>query len=125
MHPGLGRMLTIYQVIAGSHQAVVEPSQQTPEALVQPPPVINAGAILIPGPVSTLIYLTCVHTLTQPTEQPMPGLQQARLACTTQLNKRTKTPCMSYVYCTTKKIKCISATLGSPPKCSQAPSTTW
>ncbi|KAG1725241.1 hypothetical protein EDB19DRAFT_1833858 [Suillus lakei] len=34
---------------AGSHQAGIEPPQQTPEALVQAPPVIDAGHILIPG----------------------------------------------------------------------------
>jgi hypothetical protein len=65
MRPGLGGLLTMCQVI------------QTP---VQAPPVIVTGDILIPGPVSTVNFLKCVHTLIQPTEQPMPGLQQARLA---------------------------------------------
>ncbi|KAG1721327.1 hypothetical protein EDB19DRAFT_1917368 [Suillus lakei] len=50
--------------IAGSCPAGIKPPWQTPEAPVQAPPVIDAGAILIPGPV----------------KQPMPGLQQARLA---------------------------------------------
>ncbi|KAG1812456.1 uncharacterized protein BJ212DRAFT_1301469 [Suillus subaureus] len=59
-------------VIASSHPAVIKPSKPTPETPVQVPPVINAGDILIPR--------LCIHTLTQPTEQPMPGLQQARLA---------------------------------------------
>ena len=65
MCPGLGGLLTMCQVI------------QTP---VQAPPVIDTGDILIPGPVSTVNFLKCVHTLIQLTEQPMPGLQQARLA---------------------------------------------
>ena len=85
-------MLTIYQAIAGSRPAGVEPPRQTPEAPVQAPPVIDAGAILIPGPVSTLIYLKCVHTLTQPTEQPMPGLQQARLALRNSVRQEDQSP---------------------------------
>jgi hypothetical protein len=83
MRPELGCMLTMYQVIAGkagSLPEVVGPSQPTPGTPVEAPPAIDAGDILIPGPVSTLINLKCVHTLTQPTEQPMPRLQQAKLA---------------------------------------------
>ncbi|KAG1824794.1 uncharacterized protein BJ212DRAFT_1295876 [Suillus subaureus] len=59
-------------VIAGSHPVVIEPSQPTPGTPVQAPPVIDVGGILIPE--------LCVHTLTQPTEQPMLGLYQAKLA---------------------------------------------
>ncbi|KAG1720217.1 hypothetical protein EDB19DRAFT_1836104 [Suillus lakei] len=70
--------------IAGSRPAGVEPSRQTPKAPVQAPPVIDAGAILIPGP--------CVHTLTQPTEQPMPGLQQARLALHNSVRQEDQSP---------------------------------
>ncbi|KAG1823831.1 uncharacterized protein BJ212DRAFT_1296369 [Suillus subaureus] len=50
-------------VIASSHPVVIKPSQPTPESLVEAPPVINGGDILIPGPV----------------KQPMPGLHQAKL----------------------------------------------
>ncbi|KAG1728209.1 hypothetical protein EDB19DRAFT_1832811 [Suillus lakei] len=70
--------------IAGSHPAGIEPPQQTPEAPVQAPPVIDAGAILIPRP--------CFHTLTQPTEQPMPGLQQARLALRNSARQEDQSP---------------------------------
>ncbi|KAG1807621.1 uncharacterized protein BJ212DRAFT_1485473 [Suillus subaureus] len=52
------------EVIASSHPAVIEPSQPTPKTLVQAPPVIDAGDILIPRLV----------------KQPMLGLQEARLA---------------------------------------------
>ncbi|KAG2039586.1 hypothetical protein BDR03DRAFT_980803 [Suillus americanus] len=38
------------RVIAGSHPAVMEPSQPTPEPLVQVPPVMPVVDILIPGP---------------------------------------------------------------------------
>ncbi|KAG1737445.1 hypothetical protein EDB19DRAFT_1829547 [Suillus lakei] len=70
--------------IAGSRLAGVEPPQQTPKAPVQAPPVINTGAILIPRP--------CIHTLTQPTEQPMPGLQQARLALRNSVRQEDQNP---------------------------------
>lgn len=80
MRPGLGCLLTLYQVIAGSHTAVVEPSQPTLEPPAQATPVIPAVDILIPGPVSTFQYLKCVHSLRQPTEQPMLRLPEARLA---------------------------------------------
>ncbi|KAG1717535.1 hypothetical protein EDB19DRAFT_1839717 [Suillus lakei] len=61
--------------IAGSRPAGVEPPRQTPEAPVQAPPVIDAGAILIPGP-----------------EQPMPGLQQARLALRNSVRQEDQSP---------------------------------
>ncbi|KAG1721034.1 hypothetical protein EDB19DRAFT_1917578 [Suillus lakei] len=93
--------------IAGSCLAGVEPPRQTPEAPVQAPPVIDAGAILIPG-----------------LNNPCQACNKQGWPCATWLDKRTKAPCMSCVYCMTKKIKCISTTLGSPPKCSRAPSTT-
>ncbi|KAG2044169.1 hypothetical protein BDR03DRAFT_977133 [Suillus americanus] len=38
------------RVIAGSHPAVIEPSQPTPTPLVQAPPVMPVVDILIPGP---------------------------------------------------------------------------
>ncbi|KAG2129244.1 uncharacterized protein EDB93DRAFT_1256305 [Suillus bovinus] len=50
--------------IAGKHLEVIEPPQATPEPLVEAPPVINAGDILIPGPI----------------KQPLPGLPQDGMA---------------------------------------------
>ncbi|KAG1816888.1 uncharacterized protein BJ212DRAFT_1299601 [Suillus subaureus] len=58
-------------VIASSH-LVIKPSQLIPKTPVQAPPVINAGDILI--------LRLCIHTLTQPAEQPMPDLHQAKPA---------------------------------------------
>ncbi|KAG2030063.1 hypothetical protein BDR03DRAFT_1017561 [Suillus americanus] len=84
------------RVIAGSHPAVMEPSQPTPEPLVQVPPVMPVVDILIPGLV----------------KQPMLCLPQAQLLC------------MSCIHCTTKKIKCTPANMGSPPPCIRATSTT-
>ncbi|KAG1725117.1 hypothetical protein EDB19DRAFT_1915231 [Suillus lakei] len=62
--------------IAGSRPAGVEPPRQTPKAPVQAPPVINIGAILILGPV----------------KQPMPGLQQARLALRNLVRQEDQSP---------------------------------
>ncbi|KAG0693612.1 hypothetical protein DFH29DRAFT_1007146 [Suillus ampliporus] len=75
--------------ISGRSPAVVEPSQPTPDPLLEAPAVAEIGDILIPGP-----------------NKPMPCLQQARMALRNS------------------KIKCISATLGSPPTRTRAPSTT-
>jgi hypothetical protein len=46
------------------------------------------------------------------------------LPCTTRFDRRTGDPCLSCVYCNTKKIKCVSLTLVSPHKCVQGQSTT-
>ncbi|KAG2127618.1 uncharacterized protein EDB93DRAFT_1109212 [Suillus bovinus] len=43
--------------IAGKRPEVIEPPQATPEPMVEAPPVIDAGDILIPGPVSTPLRL--------------------------------------------------------------------
>ncbi|KAG2134395.1 uncharacterized protein EDB93DRAFT_1107312 [Suillus bovinus] len=56
--------------IAGKCPEVIKPPQATPKPPVEAPPVINAGDILIPGPVSTLLRL----------EQPLPGLPQDGMA---------------------------------------------
>ncbi|KAG1777118.1 hypothetical protein EV702DRAFT_1197438 [Suillus placidus] len=61
---------------------------------VEAPPVINAGDILIPRPVKPWF------------------------------NKRSGKGLLLCVFCTTKKVKCISTTLGTPPKCSRGQSTT-
>ena len=85
-------MLTSYQVISGSRPAVIEPSQPTPDPLLEAPAVAAIGDILIPGPVSTLINLTYVHELTEPTEQPMPCLQQARMALRNSVRQEDQKP---------------------------------
>lgn len=85
-------MLTSYQAISGSRPAVVEPSQPTPDPLLEAPAVAEIGDILIPGPVSTLINLTYVHELTEPTEQPMPCLQQARMALRNSVRQEDQKP---------------------------------
>ncbi|KAG2343172.1 hypothetical protein BDR05DRAFT_1000147 [Suillus weaverae] len=95
------------KVIASSCLAVVEPMQPTPEPPVEAPQ-INISSILIPGP-----------------NNPCQACNKQDWPCATQFNKRTGNPCMSYVYCTTKKIKCILVTVGSLPKCTWASSTTW
>ncbi|KAG2041208.1 hypothetical protein BDR03DRAFT_1007534 [Suillus americanus] len=95
------------RVIASSHPAVMEPSQPTPEPPVQAPPVMPVVDILIPGP-NNPCY-TC-HKLNWP--------------CATRLDKRTRAPCMSCIHCTTKKIKCTPANMGSPPPHVRATSTT-
>ncbi|KAG1803032.1 uncharacterized protein BJ212DRAFT_1487254 [Suillus subaureus] len=95
-------------VIASSHLAVIKPSQLTPKSLVEAPPVINGGDILIPGP-----------------NNPCQACTKLKWPCTTQLDKRTGNPCMLCVRCTTKKVKCIPATMGTPPKCVCGSSTTW
>ncbi|KAG2030393.1 hypothetical protein BDR03DRAFT_987116 [Suillus americanus] len=96
------------RVIAGSHPAVMEPSQPTPEPPVQAPPVMPVVDILIPG-LNNPCY--ACHKLNWP--------------CATRLDKRTRALCMLCIYCTTKKIKCTPANMGSPPPCIQATSTTW
>ncbi|KAG2028972.1 hypothetical protein BDR03DRAFT_1019088 [Suillus americanus] len=50
------------RVIAGSHPAVMEPSQPTPKPLVQVPPVMPVVDILIPGLASTCICLKTTHS---------------------------------------------------------------
>ncbi|KAG0695793.1 hypothetical protein DFH29DRAFT_1005108 [Suillus ampliporus] len=62
--------------ISGSRPAVVKPSQPTPDSTVEAPPVIEAGDILIPRPV----------------KQPMPGLQQARLALRNSVRQEDRKP---------------------------------
>ncbi|KAG2035189.1 hypothetical protein BDR03DRAFT_1012709 [Suillus americanus] len=95
------------RVIAGSHPAVMEPSQPTPKPPVHTPPVMPVVDILIPR-LNNPCY-TC-HKLSWP--------------CATWLDKRTRAPCMSCIYCTTKKIKCTPVNMGSLPPCIRATSTT-
>ncbi|KAG2030062.1 hypothetical protein BDR03DRAFT_1017590 [Suillus americanus] len=95
------------RVIAGSHPAVLEPSQPTPKPPVQAPPVMPVVDILIPG-LNNPCY--ACHKLNWP--------------CATWLDKRTRAPCMLCIHCTTKKIKCTPTNMGSPPPRVQATSTT-
>ncbi|KAG2094671.1 uncharacterized protein F5147DRAFT_763865 [Suillus discolor] len=44
--------------------------------------------------------------------------------CATRFDKRTNLPCLSCIRCSTKKIKCNPASLGSPPKRIRGRSTT-
>ncbi|KAG2033153.1 hypothetical protein BDR03DRAFT_1014614 [Suillus americanus] len=95
------------RVIASSHPAVMEPSQPTPKPPVQAPPVMPVVDILIPGP-----------------NNPCYACHKLNWPCATQLDKRTRAPCMSCIHCTTKKIKCTPANMGSPPPRIRATSTT-
>ncbi|KAG2028801.1 hypothetical protein BDR03DRAFT_1019322 [Suillus americanus] len=90
--------LSTIVVIAGSHPAVIEPSQPTPTPLVQVPPVMPVVDILIPGP-----------------NNPCYACHKQSWPCATWSDKRTGAPCMSCIYCTTKKIKCTPTNMGSPP----------
>ncbi|KAG2029174.1 hypothetical protein BDR03DRAFT_1050054 [Suillus americanus] len=63
------------RVIAGSHPAVMEPSQPTPEPPVQAPPVMPVVDILIPGP-----------------NNPCYACHKLNWPCATWLDKRTRAP---------------------------------
>ncbi|KAG2347658.1 hypothetical protein BDR05DRAFT_996741 [Suillus weaverae] len=63
------------------------------------PPAIPTFNITIPGPNNPCHF--CV-------KEDWP--------CATRLDKRTSQPCLSCVHCSTKKIKCVPASVGSPPK---------
>ncbi|KAG1817571.1 uncharacterized protein BJ212DRAFT_1480140 [Suillus subaureus] len=62
-------------VIAGSHPAVIEPSQPTPKSPVEAPPVIDGGDILIPRP-----------------NNPCQVCTKLNWDCATRLDKRTGNP---------------------------------
>ncbi|KAG2034431.1 hypothetical protein BDR03DRAFT_1013482 [Suillus americanus] len=95
------------RVIAGSHPAVMGPSQPTPEPPVQAPQVMPVVDILIPS-----------------LNNPCYACHKLNWSCTTWLDKRTKAPCMLCIHCMTKKIKCTPANMGSPPPRIRATSTT-
>ncbi|KAG2034216.1 hypothetical protein BDR03DRAFT_984462 [Suillus americanus] len=69
------------RVIAGSHPAVMEPSQPTPEPPVQAPPVMPVVDILIPGP-----------------NNPCYACHKLNWPCATRLDKRTRAPCTYVVH---------------------------
>ncbi|KAG1738660.1 uncharacterized protein EDB91DRAFT_1082692 [Suillus paluster] len=95
---------------AGSPPEVIEHSDSvsntpavTPDVA---PTVIDTDDILIPGP-----------------NNPCWACNNAELPCTTRFDKRTGKGLLSCVFCNTKKVKCFSVTLRSPPKRSQAGAT--
>ncbi|KAG2336082.1 hypothetical protein BDR05DRAFT_1006180, partial [Suillus weaverae] len=63
------------------------------------PPAIPTFDITIPGPNNPCHF--CI-------KEDWP--------CATRLDKRTGQPCLSCVRCSTKKIKCVPVSVGSPPK---------
>ncbi|KAG2352550.1 hypothetical protein BDR07DRAFT_1498099 [Suillus spraguei] len=90
-----------------SHPEVVETPQAMSSTPAEEPPVIDTGDILIPGPNNPCHYCT-----------------QENWPCATRLDRRTHAPCLSCIRCTTKKIKCVPASLGSPSKHIRGKSTT-
>ncbi|KAG1722964.1 uncharacterized protein EDB91DRAFT_1087959 [Suillus paluster] len=101
---------TVINGPAGSPLEVVEHSDSASNTpVVTPdvaPTVIDPDDILIPGP-----------------NNPCWACNNVELPCTTRFNKRTGKGLLSCVFCNTKKVKCFSVTLGSPPKRSQAGAT--
>ncbi|KAG2353115.1 hypothetical protein BDR07DRAFT_1383477 [Suillus spraguei] len=100
-------MLTHYQATSGSRLEVVETPQAMSSTPAEEPTAIDTGDILIPGPNNPCHYCT-----------------QENWPCATQLDRRTHAPCLSCVRCANKKIKCVPASMGSPPKCIRGKSTT-
>ncbi|KAG1738324.1 uncharacterized protein EDB91DRAFT_1082721 [Suillus paluster] len=102
---------TVIDGPAGSPPEVIEHSDSASNTpAVTPdlaPTVIDTDDILIPGP-----------------NNPCWACNNAELPCTTRFNNRTGKGLLSCVFCNTKKVKCFSVTLGSPPKRSWGKSTT-
>ncbi|KAG1720227.1 uncharacterized protein EDB91DRAFT_1088905 [Suillus paluster] len=100
------------KVIAGRRPEVIEHTDSmsnTPVVTpVVAPTVINTDDILIPGP-----------------NNPCWACSNTEWPCTTRFDKRNRNGLLSCVYCNTKKLKCFSVTLGSPPKRLRDKSTTW
>ncbi|KAG1717627.1 uncharacterized protein EDB91DRAFT_1259477 [Suillus paluster] len=103
---------TVIDGPAGSPPEVVEHSDSASNTpVVTPdvaPTVIDTDDILIPRP-----------------NNPCWACNNAELPCMTRFDKRTGKGLLSCVFCNTKKVKCFSVTLGSPPKRSRGKSTTW
>ncbi|KAG1743967.1 uncharacterized protein EDB91DRAFT_1246851 [Suillus paluster] len=87
---------------------IPESSQVTSESPRDVPPVVDAGAILIPG-----------------LNNPCRCCMQYELPCTTRFNKQKGTALMSCVLCMTKKVKCISAHLRTLAATTRGWSTEW
>ncbi|KAG2352229.1 hypothetical protein BDR07DRAFT_1384588 [Suillus spraguei] len=92
---------------SGSPLEVVETPQAMSSTPAEEPAVIDTGDILIPSPNNPCHYCT-----------------QEKWPCATRLDRRTRAPCLSCVCCATKKIKCVPASMGSPPKRIRGKSTT-
>ncbi|KAG2085345.1 uncharacterized protein F5147DRAFT_765094 [Suillus discolor] len=92
---------------SGSRPEVEESSDDTSSASDGDPPANTTFDITIPGPNNPCHY--CV-------KEDWP--------CATRFDKRTNLPCLSCIRCSTKKIKCNPASLGSPPKQIRGKSTT-
>ncbi|KAG1793233.1 hypothetical protein EV424DRAFT_1548459 [Suillus variegatus] len=84
-----------------------ESSDDTSSASDGDPPATTTFDITIPGPNNPCHY--CV---------------KENWPCATRLDKRSSLPCLSCIRCSTKKIKCNPASLGSPPKRTRGKSTT-
>jgi hypothetical protein len=117
-------MLTVTQATSSSRPEVVEPPQAMSTISVEAPPVFDAGDILIPGPVSTLHYFRGSSNLLNTQDNPCYACSSHQWPCASRRNKRTGALCLSCVYCTTKKIKCTPANMGTPPKRVRGKSTT-
>ncbi|KAG1834745.1 hypothetical protein EV424DRAFT_1341083 [Suillus variegatus] len=92
---------------SGSRLEVEEFSDNTSSASNGDPPATTTFDITIPDPNNPCHY--CI-------KEDWP--------CATHLDKRSSLPCLSCIRCSTKKIKCNPASLGSPPKRIQGKSTT-
>ncbi|KAG1767875.1 hypothetical protein EV702DRAFT_1050209 [Suillus placidus] len=91
---------------SGSHPEVAEPDDES-SVSDGGPPAIPTFDVTIPGPNNPCHF--CVKE-----EWP----------CATRLDKRTGQPCLSCIPCSTKKIKCVPASVGSPPKRARGKSAT-
>ncbi|KAG1805028.1 uncharacterized protein HD556DRAFT_1437192 [Suillus plorans] len=92
---------------SSSHPEVVESSDGTSSTSDGEPPANPTFDITIPSPTNPCHY--CV-------KEDWP--------CATRLDKRSGHPCLSCIRCSTKKIKCNPASLGSLPKRTRGKSTT-
>jgi hypothetical protein len=117
-------MLTVTQATSSSCPEVVELPQAMFTVPVEAPPVFDAGDILIPSLVSTLHYFRGSSNLLNTQDNPCYACSSHQWPCASRRDKRTGALCLSCVYCTTKKIKCTLANMGTPPKHVQGKSTT-
>ncbi|KAG1763758.1 hypothetical protein EDD22DRAFT_885864, partial [Suillus occidentalis] len=92
---------------SGSHPEVVEATDDTASTSDGEPPAIPTFDITIPGPNNPCHYCA-----------------KEDWHCQTHLDRRTSHPCLSCVQCSSKKIKCQPASVGTPPKCVRGKSTT-
>ncbi|KAG1761131.1 hypothetical protein EDD22DRAFT_897941 [Suillus occidentalis] len=108
---------------SGSRPEVVKPTDDTAGASDGEPPAIPPIDITVPGPVSTALNsLSSVHSWI-PQNNPCYYCVKEDWHCETRVDRRTGHPCLSCLWCATKKIKCHPVFVGSPPKrtCSRTP----